>query len=132
VNLSSNVIGANLQLRDSGGTPITSATFLGFAEGEGYVCPSGQTFTIVNTGNEDVQVQIGSGEIPFSSSALSPPIVAAGGSSTFDVQVFSDGQCSGDGVFTFTTTGDVCSVPLVLSASFNVSGEKTCFCAFGS
>ncbi|MGH9886495.1 MAG: choice-of-anchor D domain-containing protein, partial [bacterium] len=127
IPLASTVVGANLSLRNAAGAPITTATFNANME-----CPASQAIFITNTGNADAQVSITTPNFQlFRFDDFIPSSSVPAGTSVFYMMrvwtVFS--ACAGNAPIQYSATGTLCTaLPLTLQASFNISGQTSCFC----
>ncbi len=127
VALASTVMGANLALTDSAGNPVTSASFTATQ-----ACPASQRLYVRNTGNLTANVQIATANFQlfqfsgFSPSSTIPP--STGVSHALSVWTVQN-ACTGTETIQYTATGTICRLPGSLAASFNISGQSSCFCS---
>jgi hypothetical protein len=128
VNLSSTVFGANLQLVNAAGAPITSIAF-----NAAQACPARQTVFVRNTGNAPASIAIPTQNFQlFQWSGFEPSASIPGGSAVSHVVgVFTVNQaCTGNQTVQYAATGPVCTMtPISLPLSFNITGQATCFCS---
>ena len=123
VELAADVRGANIEVTDLGGLPLT-LTF------SGPQCPAPITARVVNSGNRSATIPSIS---PFAfriNGFVSGSVILGGGASTsLDVRPYTSSACANSESLTFTVTGSVCTTtPIVLGASFNLTGSMTCSC----
>jgi hypothetical protein len=127
IPLASTVVGANLSLRNAAGARITSATFTA-----DMACPASQAIFIANTGNADAQVFITTPNFQlFRFDDFGPsPSVPAGTSVSYRMRVWTvQSACAGNQQIEYSATGTLCTaLPLTLQASFNITGQTSCFC----
>ncbi len=123
VDLTADVMGANLDLTDTAGMPVT-LTFSGPA------CPAPITARIVNSGNRAVTLeQIAPTAFRYTGFASGELFLAAGASANISVRPFTMSACTTSETLHFTVTGSVCTTtPIVLAASFDLTGSTTCVC----
>lgn len=123
VDLIADVMGANLDVTDGSGMPVT-LTFSGPA------CPAPITARIANSGNRAVTLTaIAPGAFRYTGFISGELSLAAGVSADISVRPFTMSACSTSEALHFMVTGSVCTTtPLVLAASFDLTGSTTCVC----
>jgi len=128
VALSTDILGANLELLDGLGNPLTALSLSSSAG-----CPGPATVSVRNTGTSTVTVASGSATY-FAFSGWSPGSTVAPGSGVVSTQIrawsLADNGCSHTEVLDFTATGTVCTAnPIQLTAVYTVAGQSACFCS---
>ena len=95
-------------------------------------CPASQAIVIANTGNADAQVSITTPNFQlFRFDDFTPSSSVPAGTSVFYMmRVWTVNQaCAGNDQIEYSATGTLCTaLPLTLQASFNITGQATCFC----
>lgn len=121
VPLTADVIGANVAITDGSGQPL-SLTFASTS------CPSAQTVFFHNTGNAPATVSSGAGP-DFQTRGFPGALVGSDAYTSAGVEIYTTSACAASGTLAFTVTGTVCTAtPVVLQASFDISGSTVCFC----
>ncbi len=125
VELTSTIVGANLELVDGADQPLAQLSFDSVGG-----CPAPQTVFVRNTGNAEATL-FTNGSSSFLFGGFSPSsTVPAGGAVSHDVGVQSFGSCAATETVTYQASGLVCTdPPPALTASFNITGTSFCFCS---
>lgn len=124
VELAADVRGANVDLTDLGGLPLT-LTF------SGPQCPAPITARVLNSGNRPASVDLPStSAFRITGFASGDLLVAGGASMTLDVRPYTSNECANSETISFVVTGSVCTTtPIVLQASFDLTGSSSCACS---
>ncbi len=123
VELAADVLGANIDITDVGGQPLT-LTF------SGPQCPAPITAMVLNSGNRSASIEMPSASAFRLTGFASGDLLVPGGTSTaLGVRPYTSSACASAETITFVVTGSVCTTtPVVLQASFNLSGSSSCAC----
>ncbi|MBC7975829.1 MAG: hypothetical protein H7138_12705, partial [Myxococcales bacterium] len=131
VELTANVLGANLAFTDEAGAAIV----LAFAGTSG-ACPVSKTVFVRNTGTSTLTLGAASASA-FAFSAYSGAFggfsggtLAPGAFVTQEIRPVTDVACTGSGPVTYAVSGTVCSAPnAAVVGAFNITGASSCFCS---
>jgi hypothetical protein len=134
VELTANVLGANLAFTDEAGAAVVLAFSAAFP-----ACPAPKTVFLRNTGTSALVLgeASASGLVAFGAfsgafSGFSGGTLEPGAFATQDIRPIADVVCTGSGMVTYQVTGTVCTVAQpVLVGAYNISGASgsSCFCS---
>ncbi|MBL9017829.1 MAG: hypothetical protein JNL83_26825 [Myxococcales bacterium] len=120
VDLLAQIIGSELEIADSAGRPLTLAF-------SGSQCPAPITAKLTNWGNVRLMVSAPTPSA-FRIEGLVSGTLEPGETRTITVRPYTTSACTGTESLLFTATGALCSVPVAIEASFNLTGSTTCTC----
>lgn len=120
VALASQIKGANLRITDDANNPL-ALSFTGAG------CPAPITAKITNWGDMGM-VFTAPTPVGFRIDGFVSGTIGPGETKTISIRPITTSACSGSEAVTFTASGPLCTLPVVVQASFSLTGSPTCSC----
>ena len=120
VVLAAQINGANLMITDAADKPLALAF-------SGAQCPPPITAKLTNWGDRGM-VFSAPASTGFAFDGFVAGTIGPGETKMITVRPVTTSACTGTEALTFTGTGPMCSLPVVIQASFSLTGTPTCSC----